>query len=255
MLVLLVLGAVLAQYVLHSTWMAAENFSSPSFIMSNGHQKTGDKYILDDFREAYYWLKQNTDKDSKILSWWDYGYQITGMSNRTVIVDNNTWNNTHIATVAKCLISDEEEGYRIAKSLDAKYVLVVFGGYAYYTGDDLAKFLWFVRIAGSVWPKIDERDYYKNGNFGPRSWELSDKMKESLTYKMLYNQFGSVLIYNDEPPGYDRARHGEIAHKDIQFKHFKEVYTSQQWMVRIYEVLPEENRAARYEGVERRTFI
>ena len=34
---------------------------------------------------------------SKILSWWDYGYQIAGFSNRTTIVDNNTWNFTHIA--------------------------------------------------------------------------------------------------------------------------------------------------------------
>jgi dolichyl-diphosphooligosaccharide--protein glycosyltransferase len=59
-------------------------------------------------------LKQNTDKKSKILSWWDYGYQITGMSNRTVIVDNNTWNNTHIATVGKFLQSSEEAGYEIA---------------------------------------------------------------------------------------------------------------------------------------------
>lgn len=30
---------------------------------------------------------------------WDYGYQSAAMGDRTVIVDNNTWNNTHIATV------------------------------------------------------------------------------------------------------------------------------------------------------------
>jgi len=46
----------------------------------------------------------NTKKDAKILSWWDYGYQITGMGNRTVLVDNNTWNNTHIATVGRVSI-------------------------------------------------------------------------------------------------------------------------------------------------------
>lgn len=40
-----------------------------------------------------------TDPDDKVASWWDYGYQTTAMANRTVIVDNNTWNNTHIATV------------------------------------------------------------------------------------------------------------------------------------------------------------
>jgi dolichyl-diphosphooligosaccharide--protein glycosyltransferase len=67
--------------------------------------------MIDDFREAYSWLNHNTAKDAKILSWWDYGYQITGMSNRTVIVDNNTWNNTHIATVGKALASNEEDGH------------------------------------------------------------------------------------------------------------------------------------------------
>ena len=33
------------------------------------------------------------------MSWWDYGYQIAGMGNRTTLVDNNTWNNSHIALV------------------------------------------------------------------------------------------------------------------------------------------------------------
>ena len=35
------------------------------------------------------------------MSWWDYGYQITAMANRTIIVDNNTWNNTHISRVGQ----------------------------------------------------------------------------------------------------------------------------------------------------------
>jgi dolichyl-diphosphooligosaccharide--protein glycosyltransferase len=36
------------------------------------------------------------------MSWWDYGYQIKGMANRTVIVDNNTRNNTHIGARLRC---------------------------------------------------------------------------------------------------------------------------------------------------------
>jgi asparagine N-glycosylation enzyme membrane subunit Stt3 len=80
--------------------MAAEAYSSPSIILSS-RRNDGTRVIIDDFREAYYWLKMNTKKDAKILSWWDYGYQITGMGNRTVLVDNNTWNNTHIATVGR----------------------------------------------------------------------------------------------------------------------------------------------------------
>jgi dolichyl-diphosphooligosaccharide--protein glycosyltransferase len=108
----------------------------------------GSRLIIDDYREAYYWLKQNTPADSKIMSWWDYGYQITGMANRTVIVDNNTWNNTHIATVGRAFSSTEEQGYNIARFLGADYVLVIFGGMTNYSGDDISKFLWMIRIAG-----------------------------------------------------------------------------------------------------------
>jgi dolichyl-diphosphooligosaccharide--protein glycosyltransferase len=91
---------ILSSYVYHSTYIAAEAYSSPSIILASKRQD-GSRVIIDDFREAYYWLKKNTKKDAKILSWWDYGYQITGMGNRTVLVDNNTWNNTHIATVGR----------------------------------------------------------------------------------------------------------------------------------------------------------
>lgn len=62
--------------------------------------------ILDDFREAYYWLRQNTDEHARVMSWWDYGYQIAGMANRTTLVDNNTWNNSHIALVRPLTIAE-----------------------------------------------------------------------------------------------------------------------------------------------------
>lgn len=39
------------------------------------------------------------------MSWWDYGYQIAGFAKRTTIVDNNTWNNSHIALVSTSLFS------------------------------------------------------------------------------------------------------------------------------------------------------
>lgn len=65
----------------------------------------------------------------QVASWWDYGYQTTAMANRTVIVDNNTWNNTHIATVGTAMSSPEKAAWDIFNSLDVKYVLVVFGGW------------------------------------------------------------------------------------------------------------------------------
>lgn len=97
----------------------------------------GSRIIFDDFREAYGWLRENTPEDAKIMSWWDYGYQITAMANRTILVDNNTWNNTHISRVGQAMASDEEHAYEIMKELDVDYVLVIFGGVIGYSSDGM----------------------------------------------------------------------------------------------------------------------
>ena len=44
----------------------------------------------------------------------------------------------------------EEEGYNIAKFLGADYVLVIFGGLTNFSGDDISKFIWMIRIAGKT---------------------------------------------------------------------------------------------------------
>ncbi len=67
---------------------------------------------------------------------WDYGYQTTAMANRTVLVDNNTWNNTHIATVGRAMASPEKQAWEIFRSLDCTHVLVVFGGFIGYALSD-----------------------------------------------------------------------------------------------------------------------
>lgn len=89
----------------------------------------------------------------KFLFRWDYGYQIAGMANRTTLVDNNTWNNSHIALVGKAMSSNETAAYDIMTALDVDYVLVIFGGVIGYSGDDINKFLWMVRIAEGEHPK------------------------------------------------------------------------------------------------------
>lgn len=96
---------------------------------------------------------------------WDYGYQIAGMANRTTLVDNNTWNNSHIALVGKAMSSNESAAYTIMTALDVDYVLVIFGGVIGYSGDDINKFLWMVRIAEGEHPK-DIKVRIINYNYG-----------------------------------------------------------------------------------------
>ena len=152
--------AYLLLFVLHCTWVTSNAYSSPSVVLAS-RAADGSQHIIDDYREAYYWLRQNTPEKAKIMSWWDYGYQIGGMADRPTLVDNNTWNNTHIATVGKAMASREEVSYPILRQHDVDYVLIVFGGLLGYSGDDINKFLWMVRISEGIWPdEINERNYF-----------------------------------------------------------------------------------------------
>jgi len=48
--------------------------------------------------------------------------------------------------------STEERAYEIMRMLNVDYILVIFGGMIGYSGDDINKFLWMVRIAEGEHP-------------------------------------------------------------------------------------------------------
>ncbi|KXJ11161.1 dolichyl-diphosphooligosaccharide--protein glycosyltransferase subunit STT3A [Exaiptasia diaphana] len=235
----------LITYTFHCTWVTSEAYSSPSIVLS-AKQHDGSRVIFDDFREAYYWLRQNTPEDAKIMSWWDYGYQITAMANRTILVDNNTWNNTHISRVGQAMASPEDKSYEIMRELDVDYVLVIFGGLTGYASDDINKFLWMVRIGGSTekGKHIKEHDYYTPAGEFRVDKEGSQTLLNCLMYKMCYYRFGSVYTEQGKPTGYDRVRNAEIGNKEFELDVLEEAYTTEHWLVRIYKVKDLDNRGS-----------
>ncbi|EEH59053.1 glycosyltransferase family 66 protein, partial [Micromonas pusilla CCMP1545] len=208
-------GVVVALFALTSRAFSktcdrmALQMSEPS-IMVRGHYPNGDVVMLDDFRESYWWLRDNTPEDARVMSWWDYGYQINGVANRTTLADGNTWNHEHIALLGKCLTSPEEEGYQIVRHL-ADYVLVWTTRFAGMHGDDLAKAPHMARIAGSVYPDVRQEGFYVDERGNP-----SDTMRESLLYRL-----------------HSYGRDTEIE----PLEHYEEVYQSKHSMVRIWKVL------------------
>jgi dolichyl-diphosphooligosaccharide---protein glycosyltransferase len=131
---------------------SCRHLSNP-VIVQLARTKDGTTIKVDDYREAYWWLRDNTPDDARILSWWDYGYQITSISNRTTLCDGNTWNYEHIALVGRILTAKEEEAYHIAR-LVADYILIWTGE----EGDDLGKSPHIAKIANSVYPSICPND-------------------------------------------------------------------------------------------------
>lgn len=236
---------MLMMFAVHCTWVTSNAYSSPSIVLAS-QNSDGSRVILDDFREAYYWLMQNTEDKARVMSWWDYGYQIAGMANRTTLVDNNTWNNSHIALVGKAMSSNESAAYEIMRSLDVDYVLVIFGGVIGFSGDDINKFLWMVRIAEGEHPRdIKESDYFTaQGEFRVDSGG-SKTLLNCLMYKLSYYRFGSVHLDYRTPAGFDRTRNAEIGNKNFELEHLEEAFTTEHWLVRIYKVKPLSNRVSK----------
>lgn len=216
-------------FVLHSTFVTSTAYSSPSIVLAT-RNPDGSQHIIDDFREAYYWLKMNTAQDAKIMSWWDYGYQIAGYSDRTTLVDNNTWNNTHIATVGKAMSVSEAKAYPILRQHDVDYVLVMFGGLLGYSGDDMNKFLWMIRISQGIWPdEVKEADFFTPQGQYKIDDGATKTMRESLMYKMSYYKFND--LFGSGKAGQDRVRGTATATVGPELDYLDEAFTSENWIV------------------------
>jgi len=188
----------------------AEQMSHPT-ILFKGTLQSGEEVTVDDYRDAYWWLRDNTPEDARIMAWWDYGYQITAIANRTTIADGNTWNHEHIALLGRALTSPEKEGHRIARHL-ADYMLVWAGG----GGDDLAKSPHLARIANSVYRHMCPNDPTCR-RFG---FTQQGQPSEALAASLLYR------LHSHGKPGVEADKN-----------RFREVYRSKYGKVRIYKIL------------------
>jgi dolichyl-diphosphooligosaccharide--protein glycosyltransferase len=151
-------------YPLNSNWLISADI--PPSIANGG---TGYKMQTNDWIDALDWISKNTPKNAVIASWWDYGYWITTLGNRTSLADNGTINQTRIQTIAKMFIEKPSDSIKIARQLKADYILVYIVGqrlasaspntlYTLGNGGDESKKQWFIRIGGFNENKYLEQD-------------------------------------------------------------------------------------------------
>jgi len=189
----------------------ARSLSSPGLVYE-ARYSNGQSTIIDDELKGYEWFKANTPKDSRVMSWWDYGYQITGIGLRTSMADGNTWNHEHIATLGRILSAPEKKSHNIQRHL-ADYVLVKVGQQE----TDLRISTHFARIGNSVFPDIcGPKDPTCNKYGFVHGGAPSKMMSESFVYKAV--------------------KHGSEGVK-LNPKLFQEVHTTPHRTFRIYKVL------------------
>ena len=141
-------------YPVEANWVNV--LATPQTILNGGTSHPAGN----DWLETLEWIKVNTDEDAIIASWWDYGYWITALSERTTLIDNATISTWQIEQIAKIFLSNPDDGWNMLKDWDVDYVLIYVSGEKYETydgnqilyvlgsGGDEAKIPWFLKIAG-----------------------------------------------------------------------------------------------------------
>jgi dolichyl-diphosphooligosaccharide--protein glycosyltransferase len=176
-----------------TNWVSGVNF--PPTILTGGTSYPPSN----DWPETLEWIKMNTPEDSIVASWWDYGYWITTMADRTTLIDNATISTWQITKVAQIFMSTPDEAWNLLTAWDVDYVIVYVAAeringyygdkpiYVLNGGGDESKKSWFMRIADVDFSKYLESD----GQTG-----TSYFWNETLLGKMI--PYDVVMYYNQE---------------------------------------------------------
>ncbi|HYB76380.1 MAG TPA: hypothetical protein VEC08_05435, partial [Nitrososphaerales archaeon] len=90
-----------------------------------------------DWIQTLQWIRQNTPTNSVVIAWWDYGYWLAVMGNRTSAADNGTINGTRIAQIGRMFMSNTTTALKIIKQIAGDrpaYVLIFLSGSLIPTG-------------------------------------------------------------------------------------------------------------------------
>ncbi|MBA3977102.1 MAG: peptidylprolyl isomerase [Nitrosopumilus sp.] len=192
-------------YDRNTNWVSSADV--PTSIANGG---TSYRLTTNDWIDTLNWISKNTTNDSVIASWWDYGYWITTMGNRTSLADNATINQTRIESIAKMFISPEEEGLKIANNLKADYILVYVVGqklpafdpnsnspiFVLGTGGDESKKHWFIKIGG-----FDAKDYLESNGETPKQKYWDSLLGHMMPFKSIgyFNPTNGIVAPEYQP--------------------------------------------------------
>jgi dolichyl-diphosphooligosaccharide--protein glycosyltransferase len=201
---LLLLVAILPQI-----WFSASSANQPTALASSSIPLRLDGEFPKDWLQALSWMNDNLPDDAIVVSWWDYGYWIEAMANKTTLADGATRDQNQIANIAKMMMLPPEDSLPLFKKYNATHVLV-FVTYnpnnwqeSWPFGDNV-KWQWMVRIGG-----FNESDFVSIDQQGQASF--TENYFNSTLFGLMYgivdapylrpafaSRYGFVKIYSIE---------------------------------------------------------
>jgi len=212
----------------NNNWIS--NGSSPPIIFTGATSNPPTT----DWLETLEWIKLNIPENAVIASWWDYGYWIQTLGERTTLIDNATLSTWQIENMAKMFLSTPVDSWNMLKEMDADYVLVFLSAqkindedelYVLGGGGDESKVMWFAKIA-----ELPVEKYIEFGAMGTNHFN-----EQTMLGKMI--PFAPVVYYNPDTQEYSKIyKPGffEISNKNVEYDSdndpLKLVYASPSFM-------------------------
>ena len=218
-------------YPENSNWI--NNIDTPPIILTGATTNPP----TNDWLDTLEWIKFNTPENAVIASWWDYGYWIQTLAERTTFVDNSTLIDSRIQHMAKILMGTPNDSWNMLKEMNADYVLVFLSAqkindnsedklYVLGGGGEESKVVWFARIAELPVEKYLNSDGITGTNYFN---------EQTLLGKMI--PFTTALYYNpdtQENSAIYKPGFVEIVRKNIEYDSdsdpLKLVYASPSFM-------------------------
>jgi dolichyl-diphosphooligosaccharide--protein glycosyltransferase len=212
--VIMITALLFSPLVLPTNGNWIDSVKIPATILNGG---TIYPVVTDDWKDSLEWIKKNTPEDSVIAAWWDYGYWITTLSERTTLADNATIDSQKISDIATVFLNPPDEAWKKLQEMDADYVLVFVAGqkidvlsdqslYTLEGGGDESKKQWFMRIAEEPLEKY----LYSDGISGTENFWNNTLLGQMFPFTVIgYVDNGPLrLVYSS--PGYENEKIGPM---------------------------------------------
>ena len=123
LLLLLALFFLFIMFLWHCSWVTSVVYA-PSTLKFAGRQVSvsppppplltfqqsdGNRTRFEDMEEGMTWIRDNTDKDARVLSWWDHGHELASLADRVTFLDASGYNLSQVAAVGAIMALPEEE--------------------------------------------------------------------------------------------------------------------------------------------------
>ena len=183
--------------IIPTFWTAVRGSYQPATIVTSSiptAPSAGSELKYQDWLEALSWMRLNTPPNSVVFAWWDYGYWITALGNRTTIADNGTQNSTQIGMIAQTFLDNTTMAIPNLQRYNVSYVAIFItpsggssGGWQGF-GED-GKWYWMARIGNNtMWNNKYEVSFYEtNTNAQTGQSDYDRVITDPTTKKVIAN--------------------------------------------------------------------